>query len=461
MRGAPICLVLMAALCFCPTLPCEAESPRLAVMDLRAGEGVSSAEARTLTGILRTAMHDTGAFTLINREDMEQIAQNHRIELVFCDDDACLLKVGNLLGAERLVAGEVGLMLGEYVINARLVDITSSALVNQRVATQRSEPSASALEQAMGELALVLAGLVPPGSAQETEESGLGYDGSIFAQEGERLWVNRGRKDGVRPGRQYEVYPPIGAADSTSPGAAPRTATPRAIGRIEIVEARQNHSIARWRSSSLPGPSTAIYPLRRMRPSRRLTLEACFEYCSSLRDVSIDFIEAVGDPIVGSAQHHTRVSIGGPSFGVALLAAVTDRFSLGLRADGIVDGVIRDSYAVGPTAARKDLPGSYTVSTPGGEEMGRLGVVLRMRVLSGRKLDVGLEADAGTVFWDSAFLDATGLRAPGALASGRLRLHYQMGDRLGLSLSSGYRASLGGDWSLSAITSGLGVDFGL
>lgn len=167
-RRAPGTLVpgLLVALALLVLTSSSHASSRLAVMDLRPQEGVTAAEARTLTGLLRTALHQTEAFALINREDLEEIARNYQIELTVCDDDACLLRLGTLVGAQLLVTGDVGKVFEEFVVNLRLVDLAGETLANRVITSEVTRGDARSFQASMTRAARTLAGL--PGLEGET-----------------------------------------------------------------------------------------------------------------------------------------------------------------------------------------------------------------------------------------------------------------------------------------------------
>lgn len=449
--------VLVAAISL--AVPAWAQLPRLAVMDFRAGGGITSEQAGTLTGILRTALHETGGFTLINREDMEAIARNHQIELVFCDDDACLLEVGSLLGAQKLVAGEIGLVLGEFVVNARLVDIAGDALANERVATQRSQPSAGALEDAMGELAAKLAGRpAQPRRDSGGRKQGPKYDGTIYAIEGSRILINRGREDGVRRGTLYDVYPPIGDARGDSVANREPGSGRSRLGRIEVREVRASHSIARWRGAPPSDERMASCPIRKFRLPTRLLIEPCFEIMVSQTKASISFAESVysGGELVRAVQHKIRVKVEGPSFGLAFFFTPGRRIALGLRVDGVADNSVWDNYDV--TYGDVWPPGSEPQHPD--EQIYLVRAVIRWRIHSTRKIDFDLETDAGRFIWDLGLLEGPGTRPPWGMSDLRLRLRYHILDHWSVCLSQGFCASLGGDWQVTALPFGVSAAFG-
>lgn len=450
---APFVCCALLALSACASLA-SAQPPRTAVMDLRAGEGVTEPEARTLTGMLRSALHDTGAFTLINREDMEDIARNHEIELIFCDDDACLLQVGSLLGAQKLVAGEIGLVLGEFIVNARLVDIAGNALANERVASRRSAPRAEALQEAMEEMAAILAGRPMPARGELDPEGGSQYDGRIYAREGDHLLIDRGRRRGVERGTIYEVFAPPGGSQERSRDDAGLESRPRRVGRIEVVEVRESHSAALWQHppAGLTDPSGCS--IRRFRLPSWLTLEACCEFHWPVDVVAVEFAEEiyVDGELMSVLTHRTRVQVEGLSLGAAAILAPRGRLGLGVRASAILADAVRYGYAQGPLGG-----GSFAAPPEPAQSMLRLGGELRLRLLASRAFDVELSGGLDRVFWDLDLLDRDGMRPPWGIADLRAGLRIPLLGRWGAALQGGACASLGGDWRVSSLLAGIGL----
>ncbi len=135
------------------------KKPRLAVFPLKSMAGIEVSVAQSLTGMLSTALHETNAFTLINREDIEEIAQEHEIELQICSEEACMLQLGMLLGAEQLVSGDVGKVFDGYIVNVRLVEVSSDTLQNMVVASEQAHGTVASFRVALSRLANKMAGL--------------------------------------------------------------------------------------------------------------------------------------------------------------------------------------------------------------------------------------------------------------------------------------------------------------
>jgi hypothetical protein len=347
-------------------------------MDFRPGGGIGTEEARSLTGMLRTALHETGEFTLINREDMEAIAENHRIELVFCDDDACLLKVGSLLGAQKLVAGDIGLVVDEFVVNARLVDIAGEALVNERVATRRSGQSALALQRAMTELAAelvgksVASGMLPPEGGDRQ-----GLDGRVYAVEGDRVLLDTGRWEGLKRGTVFEVL---------SPDADGRTRRP--LGRVKVTEVFGSHSASECLGGLNPDALEPGYSLRVFRAPQRGAFELTAEYLFPMEEGQLNLTDTSRETI----------ALRGPAVGASFVMRPQARFQL----------LLRTKLAWG-YKGRHENEGSYRVYPflSADEWVGStnwfVGGALRYAVCRTRRVDVLVEAE---------FLNMVGHREP-------------------------------------------------
>jgi hypothetical protein len=108
---------------------------KIAVMDLK-NEGVGPEAASLLTGVVSNKLASFGIFTVISREDIKNLLKHEQDQILLgCDDEKCLLKLGDVLGAENLVAGSVGMVGQTYVVNLQLLEV-SKARVAKRVNRQ-------------------------------------------------------------------------------------------------------------------------------------------------------------------------------------------------------------------------------------------------------------------------------------------------------------------------------------
>ena len=123
--------------------------PLVAVMPLQT-RGVDSNATRILEDAIADGLVSTGSIRLMERAQMTQVlAEQGFQESGTCDQSECAVQVGKLLGVERAVVGSVGLLGKTYVINTRVVDISSGEVMR------------SSQQRLTGEIDQVLSELVP------------------------------------------------------------------------------------------------------------------------------------------------------------------------------------------------------------------------------------------------------------------------------------------------------------
>jgi len=128
----------------------------IAVLDLSA-EGISGSEARTLTDRLRTELFNTGQYTVIEREMMDDILNEQGLQQSGCTSTECIVEVGRLIGVEQVIGGSIGKVGNVYSISARTISVETGQII--RVATyDHMGELGDLLRFGMKNVALVLAG---------------------------------------------------------------------------------------------------------------------------------------------------------------------------------------------------------------------------------------------------------------------------------------------------------------
>ncbi len=79
----------------------------IAVVDLE-GRGISALEAATLTDRMRSELVKTGAVTVVERGQMQQILAEQDFQLTGCTSDECAVEIGQMLGVTKMIAGSIG-----------------------------------------------------------------------------------------------------------------------------------------------------------------------------------------------------------------------------------------------------------------------------------------------------------------------------------------------------------------
>ncbi len=141
-------LALLAVILFLSQKPSQAETMRLAVMDLIANN-VPRVEARAVTDLIRADLVDSGMFTVVERSQMDEILKEQALQQMGCTDNACAVKVGKLLSANKILIGEMSKIGGTIILTVRIVDVEKG--VAEVSSTERVK-SADALDVAVGSL---------------------------------------------------------------------------------------------------------------------------------------------------------------------------------------------------------------------------------------------------------------------------------------------------------------------
>jgi len=117
----------------------EKEEYTLAVLDLSAN-GISESEARSLSESLRgqvskvilsSEFNDLSdiSYSILERAQMEKILDEYDFQSTGCTDVECAIELGQMLSAQRIVIGSVGLVGNTYNLTVRMIDVETSKYI--------------------------------------------------------------------------------------------------------------------------------------------------------------------------------------------------------------------------------------------------------------------------------------------------------------------------------------------
>jgi curli biogenesis system outer membrane secretion channel CsgG len=100
----------------------------VAVSDLTSSS-LAAHEALTLSENLRNVLVESGYFAVISRGDMDSVLKEHSFQRSSaCDDTGCLVEMGKLLAAQKMVGGMIGKVGETYSVTLRLVDVQTGRI---------------------------------------------------------------------------------------------------------------------------------------------------------------------------------------------------------------------------------------------------------------------------------------------------------------------------------------------
>ena len=106
------------------------EKKGVAVLEFRSAGGVDPSEAAILTNRFRGILVNTQKFEVVERDKMRDIlnAQDFNISDA-CNSAECAVQVGQLLGVEQMIAGDIGKIGQTWTIDLRLIDVQTGKIV--------------------------------------------------------------------------------------------------------------------------------------------------------------------------------------------------------------------------------------------------------------------------------------------------------------------------------------------
>jgi len=98
----------------------------VAVIELKDREA-GAAVASILTDNLISELSGMNCYELVERERMETILEEQGLQNSgLCDDSACLVRIGGLLGAQKMVTGSIGKLGDVYSLSIRMFDVETA-----------------------------------------------------------------------------------------------------------------------------------------------------------------------------------------------------------------------------------------------------------------------------------------------------------------------------------------------
>lgn len=127
-------------------------------------------ELITLSNRFRSILVKTNAFTVLERGKMSDILKEQNFVMSDnCNSSECAIQVGQLLGVEIMVAGDIGKLGNTYSVDLRIIDVSTGQILLSE--TRDHEGKIDGLFSAMTDVGNAFAGIKAP---DEPKNSGSG-----------------------------------------------------------------------------------------------------------------------------------------------------------------------------------------------------------------------------------------------------------------------------------------------
>ncbi|MCK4594281.1 hypothetical protein KAU45_07250 [bacterium] len=152
MKHAVLLTLLIIALC-----PSAQAQTTVAVLDFEAS-GVSEPTAVGVADVFRVELVNTGRFHVVERARIADVLAEQGLAMSGCTSNECVINLGALLGANRIITGKISLVGSTYICSVRMVDVELGTIELSEMVEVKNETK---LIDASKELAGRIAEAVP------------------------------------------------------------------------------------------------------------------------------------------------------------------------------------------------------------------------------------------------------------------------------------------------------------
>jgi hypothetical protein len=146
------------SLCLICLFAVSAVAQRAAVMEFKAGVGISQADVDGLSGIFTTYFRPAG-YTMIERTQIDRIIDEQQFQRSSLTESQ-MVRIGELLNLSKIVIGDVNIVMGQYNVDVRVINVESGTIA----ATEGATFAGSSYREGMKNLATKLASQIAIGA---------------------------------------------------------------------------------------------------------------------------------------------------------------------------------------------------------------------------------------------------------------------------------------------------------
>jgi len=223
----------IAYLLFAPVVVAQVKIT-VAVLNFEA-KNVSQETAEAVSDILGTELFNTNRFQVVERQAIEKIFEEHKLQMSGVTDVDQAAQIGQLLNVQKIMIGSVSKLGATYIINTRLVSVETGELdLAENIQSRGGE---TGLPDAIAELAKKIAGKVT-------------IEGAILQADQNSVMINLGKEHGITVKQLLQVVR-IGETITDLEGNVIGKNEDK-IGLIQVVEVKDKYSSAIVIESKLP-----------------------------------------------------------------------------------------------------------------------------------------------------------------------------------------------------------------
>lgn len=147
------------------------QAQRCAVLEFKAGVGISQADVDGISAIFITYFRPEG-YTMVERTQIDKVIDEEGFQRSSMTESQ-MVRIGEILNVSKIVVGDVNVVMGQYNVDARVINVESGTLAATEGATFASGSTyRTTMQNLAQELAHKIA-IEPNISKEEPEPSGV------------------------------------------------------------------------------------------------------------------------------------------------------------------------------------------------------------------------------------------------------------------------------------------------
>lgn len=111
----------------------SANAQRIAVLEFKAGVGVSQADVDGLSAIFITYFRPAG-YTMVERPQIDKVIDEQGLQRSSMTENQ-MVRVGQILNVSKIVVGDVNVVMGQYNVDVRVLNVESATIIATEGAT--------------------------------------------------------------------------------------------------------------------------------------------------------------------------------------------------------------------------------------------------------------------------------------------------------------------------------------
>ena len=145
MRSIHLCFFIPV---ICLSLFAQDRKPRIGVLDFTAA-GVSASDAQVVGEMFRGETVNSGAFEVLDRNNMNSIMKEQQLQMSGCTESACAVQIGRLLNMEYMLYGSLSKLGSVFIIQVSMANIETAQIV---VSTKEKFPAIENADEAINRI---------------------------------------------------------------------------------------------------------------------------------------------------------------------------------------------------------------------------------------------------------------------------------------------------------------------